>query len=717
MSFRVSSLTLVGLVLATIAVMAQSAAPPEVTFKVEVNYVEVDARVMDRDGKFVRGLAREDFLLTEDGKPQKISAFGMVDMPFAPVETPQYAGRSAPPIDPDVASNTRGLDGRLYLIVLDDFHIDPLRTSSASALARRFILEKLDANDQAAVVTTSGRRDASQEFTQNRRLLLRAVDRVVGQKIASATVSKTNARIELEPAQSAASGNPTDPQSSQAMYTRDPQEIQRNFNATSAMQSLRSIAEWMSAIRGRRKAIIFISEGLDYNLNDVFVSAQPGVFEFRGISLMLGQAWDAISAATRGNISIYAIDPRGTTTMGAEDIEIASLPQPVTGLGPRSLGNEFVASQLMLRQLAETTGGFAAVNVNDFDRAFDRIVEENSSYYVLGYYPSNDKRDGRRRSIELKIAGHSELQLTYRKGYSAPRGNERPARTAAGAAPDANGGSVSELIKTMVNPLPLTGLAMRLGAVPFKGTGKSTRVPLLVQLDGSSLKFKESGGTFNEDVQLIVAAFDRSGKIAAGTGEKITLRLRYKPETHALAVKNGLRILLPMSLAPGQYSLRVTAEDGAGGKPGSVYVDLEAPDWSKSAIALSGVALASFGDASATTGSDLFNGGLPEFPTTLREFAVGDELAAYVEAYDNQPLPLHRLDVTATVRTMAGRSVFTNTQGRSSEDLKGTSGGFGYTAGIPTEGWAPGTYILTIQAASRLGNDPPVSRDLQFRIR
>lgn len=76
--------TAAGLVFATAFAVAQTPAPtpatpaqpsspptPEVTFKVEVNYVEEDVRVVDRDGRFVRGLKREDFQVFEDGKPQK----------------------------------------------------------------------------------------------------------------------------------------------------------------------------------------------------------------------------------------------------------------------------------------------------------------------------------------------------------------------------------------------------------------------------------------------------------------------------------------------------------------------------------------------------------------------------------------------------------------------------------------------------------------------
>ena len=110
----------------------------------------------------------------------------MVDIPVMPVRKPLYLGRDALPIEPDVASNKQVLDGRLYLIVLDDYHVAPLRSQNAKNLARRFVLEKLGPDDQAAVVVTSGLRPASQDFTQNRRLLLDAIDNFVGQKLRSA---------------------------------------------------------------------------------------------------------------------------------------------------------------------------------------------------------------------------------------------------------------------------------------------------------------------------------------------------------------------------------------------------------------------------------------------------------------------------------------------------------------------------------------------------
>src|SRR5438874_12786514 len=158
---RLSSATavgLMGLMLAGGFAAGQSpaapsapAAPvsPEVTFRTEVNYVEEDVRVVDRQGNFVKGLRLEDFQLAEDGKPQKINTFGMVDIPLTPVPRPLFAARDALPIEPDVASNEQVLDGRLYLILLDDYHVAPLRTQNVNNLPRLFVLEKLGPNDQS----------------------------------------------------------------------------------------------------------------------------------------------------------------------------------------------------------------------------------------------------------------------------------------------------------------------------------------------------------------------------------------------------------------------------------------------------------------------------------------------------------------------------------------------------------------------------------------
>src|SRR5512147_1925710 len=110
----------------------QPTQPPR--FRVEVNYVEIDAVVTDAQGNFVRDLTPSDFEVMEDGKPQEISAFTVVDIPIEHAEAPLLA----PNVVPDVTTNARGFNGRVYLMILDDLHTAPLRSNRVKAVAKQF---------------------------------------------------------------------------------------------------------------------------------------------------------------------------------------------------------------------------------------------------------------------------------------------------------------------------------------------------------------------------------------------------------------------------------------------------------------------------------------------------------------------------------------------------------------------------------------------------
>src|SRR3954471_16307508 len=84
---------------------------PAVTFKAEVDYVDVDATVIDRQGNFVTGLSKDDFEVLEDGKPQKVEMFSYVNLPVDRLDRTSFSGR---PILNDVKSNQQSLAGRLY---------------------------------------------------------------------------------------------------------------------------------------------------------------------------------------------------------------------------------------------------------------------------------------------------------------------------------------------------------------------------------------------------------------------------------------------------------------------------------------------------------------------------------------------------------------------------------------------------------------------------
>ncbi|HTL02303.1 MAG TPA: VWA domain-containing protein [Vicinamibacterales bacterium] len=415
-------------VLAVVSVLLNAQTAPEVTFKVEVNSVEEDVRVLDRQGNLVRGLTRDDFQVTEDGKPQKIATFGLVDLPFAPRAKPVG---SILPIEPDVVSNQRGQDGRLYLIVLDDYHVDPARTLQVRSLLRQFVLEKLDDRDQAAIVVTSGRTDASQDFTQSRRRLLEAVDHFSGQKLPSVTSVLLNIAT-----RDTAAGIPANNPDSGVVASRrtpntflnDADVAERVQRARLSLGTLTSLSDWMSRVRGRRKALIYVTEGIDYTNYGAFAGPDSATRNFEQVKDIEDQVQEAVRAATRGNVQVYPVDPRGLLPMSSDfQVEDARASIPAR----EALGAERSAAQGRLRELAEKTGGVVATSGNDLEAAFDRIVQENSSYYVLGYYSSNDKLDGKVRAVNVKVRGYPDSQVSFRKQYTAAL----PAKTPALAVP------------------------------------------------------------------------------------------------------------------------------------------------------------------------------------------------------------------------------------------------------------------------------------------
>ena len=665
---------------------------PQVTFRLEVNYVEVDATVVDRQGNFVDTLQASDFQVFEDGKPQAITSFGLVRIPVEQAEMPLFATQ---PIEPDVQSNDRPFDGRVYLIVLDALHTSPLHTPWVRNSAKRFIQSAMGANDVAAVVTTRG--SAVQDFTGNKRLLTAAVDRFMGTALPSATMNRIDDYNRTRTISGALNEGP-----------RDIDDMERAFNAQSTLGTIRQLAEFMSGVRGRRKALVLFSEGIDYDIHDVINNP--------GASAVLDDSREAIGAATRSNLSIYAIDPRGLSADASFDASSQGPPvdaDPGYRLDSTGLQNEAMLQQESLRLLAEETGGFAAVNSNDFKTMFARIQTDNSNYYVLGYYPTNDRRDGKFRRIDVKL-NKPGLVVRSRKGYLAPHG-----KLAAAATPEAAEGTPPALREVLGSPLPIPGLRLAATAAPFKGKAPNASVRLVVQADGRDLSFKEQDGKFVGAVDLAVMAVDESGGKNKG-GLHFQVPLPLLPATYQQVSRTGLRVTATMDVPPGRYQLRIGAVDGTSHRIGSVHFDLDVPDFTAEPLTMSGLVLTSALAGQVRTAfanpNDEIRKMLPGPPTVSRTFRSGEQLALVAEVYDNETKTTHGLDIVTTVFSDDGRQIFKKEDQHSTSELGGTSGGFGHTALIPLRGVAPGLYVLKVEARSRLGKSPTVSREVQFRV-
>ena len=501
---------------------------PGVTFRVEINYVEVDAAVFDRQGRFVNDLTRDDFQVLEDGQPQDVSAFTLVNIPIEKPDQPLFTRQ---PIEPDVASNAKPFEGRVYVIVLDDLQTAAYRSMLVRRAAHQFVEQAMAANDVAAVVYTSGRGEAGQEFTSHKRLLLASIDRFLGRKLRSRTLERLD---EYQRQRST-------PMPGQSNRINDPLDVERGRDARASLDALRNISDYIGGIHGRRKAIVYLSEGIDYDVYD---------FNNRDANTINDAMREVVASATRANVSIYAIDPRGLTMLAEESMEATgAFPEDqLQGLSLQSFQDELRTSQISLRTLADDTGGYPAVNSNDFSKAWDRVVRDNSSYYVLGYYPKNDKRDGRFRKLDVKVRREG-VEVRTRKGYTAPRGKAPATSTQ----PPGDKTS-AELRRAIDSPLPLPALTLRAFAAPFKGAAPNASVAVSVEAEGADLGFQQKEGKFVDDLRSL------------GGGHRFG---REAPRRRTRRGEHGAQARDPRACWPDRHPHAVPSEAAAGPVPAS----------------------------------------------------------------------------------------------------------------------------------------------------
>ncbi len=298
----------------------QSAQP---RFRAEVNVVEVDAIVLDEQGEAVAGLTAADFEVFEDGQPQHIISFSEIDIPLT--ASARFLGVDEP-VSPDVRSNREPTSGRLYVVVLDDINISPLRIETVRSAAREFIDSYFGAGDIGAVMYTSGRIDASQDFTSDPQLLVASIDKFMGRGVQSSAMEAAEKyyfdrmTIELDPASRGQApdkieqmaGDMQDARSrtlgATAKPTVDIQDFERAQRVITVFDAVRTLAESLAPLRGRRKSVVMFSEGFNYQLTEPF--------GMRSVSDVLRATQDTLNAAARANVSFYTIDPRGLDGAG-----------------------------------------------------------------------------------------------------------------------------------------------------------------------------------------------------------------------------------------------------------------------------------------------------------------------------------------------------------------------------------------------------------------
>jgi VWFA-related protein len=354
---------------------------PAPTFHAEIDYVEFPVRVTGGSGDLVHDLPQSDFQVFEDGKPQTIETFSSVEVPMA---VPAVAGGMPPRHDITDPNELAQVPGRIYLFVFDDYHMAAEDLPAAKRIVERFIRDRLTDDDRAAVMTASG---SGVEFTGDRERLLSAVDRFAGHKQADIQPPAPAARAAFE-----------------ALSERE-----RTSRAQGMLQTISQASTWLQRVRGRRKILFLITNEAGCNV----VPDSP-----RSFRDPCGQSLpDALRAAQIADVSIYPLHTQGLNIADCRQAGYAGgVSDECGGLAGTRVRGVFSA----LSVLATETGGFMIHDTNNLEGAFDRVLRENSFYYLVGYYSTNENHNGKFRKTEIRLA-RKDLHALYRPGYTAPR--------------------------------------------------------------------------------------------------------------------------------------------------------------------------------------------------------------------------------------------------------------------------------------------------------
>jgi hypothetical protein len=468
---------------------------------------------------------------------------------------------------------------------------------------------------------------------------------------------------------------------------------------------------------GRRKALLLFSEGVDLESDAAgSADASPLSPRFSDAQEARTAMLEAIAVATRANVHVYAIDASRLSGggIGADRAALAGSGAgsferaEAAGLTSQAMAEERRRAIGTLRTIAEQTGGIAIVDTLGFAGGYARIQQENSTYYVLGFYPTTD-RDGKFHQLDVRVS-RPGLQVKSRPGFHAAKPADTPA---AAAGP---GAAADPLAALLTATLPSSGLPMRLSLPVFRKSRGESTVLMAVDVPPGVLRFEDDGTTLAEDFRLVYQVIDPPSTIVTSAAQDLEMRLR--PDTRALVDARGFRAVFPVALKPGRYQVRVAASAKNGARTGSVFADLEVPDFFGPRLTWSGAAITSATAAGVPTrpAGEGTSTMIPVMPAAVRRFEPDDTLAVYAELYDNGARGEGSIDLTAEVRDASGAVVFTTSDARARAATRNDRGGHGFRVDIPLRGLAPGAYVLTLTARSRTDGSAAAARDIPFAI-
>jgi len=576
------------------ALVAQQPTPPpeeqELVVRVTTRMVQVDTVVLDKEGHPVKGLKADDFTVTEDGVRQRIASFSeRISEPANPAPPPV--------LPPHVTSNrpavtqTNAENGTVAVLLLDGLNTPPQDQIYVKQQMLRFLARQYDPNTKLAVIALGNKLTVLQDFTHDPLLLRAALDHYLaetpalarsGGQIETPSVSVPAPTVNL-PAR--ATGGPTssgpDPGlpatlaaggSSASIFEdiaymmdrfeREAENFSRDTRISTTLSALEQIARFTSAQNGR-KVLLWFSTGFPFSV----VGDSPSSMETeRNYGDQIRRTINLLNDA---HVATYTIDAGGLAPESLGDPSLSG--RDADGkihLGidaNRALSGEAFqrfSTHDALETIARDTGGRYFGNSNDLDHAIQSALSESSSYYMLGYYPSNKKWGGKFRQIKLQVDRPS-VQLRYRRGYFAVNPSDWRK----------DNGERTLTTALTANSLPSTEVTFMARALP-PAPDSDTVVEFAV--DPATFSFETEAENHQYcTLQFEVQAFTPEGKLVKA--EVQTAEASLPQPTYERVRKQELPMNVPIRLAPGKYILRLGVRDNLTGLFGTADLALEVP--------------------------------------------------------------------------------------------------------------------------------------------
>jgi VWFA-related protein len=689
-------------------ISGQSPKPPQPqaddVIRVNTELVQTDVMVFDKKGHFVDELRPEQFQLSLDGQPRKVSIFERITS-GSTLEAAQLATVSAgstignPKTATPIASPA---SGRLIFFFVDDVHLSGESLTRARTTLSHFVDNQMNPGDKIAIVSTSGQIGFLQQLTDHPAVLRAAISRLnykrnpegyagktrITEYMASQIADAGNRQlfaylmesVKLEYGMGLGAlrgdhGNDSAGQARRLLKSRIGQiNAQSRADTTGTIEVLQSLMESAAVLPGR-KLVFFLSDGF--------------VVDPRG-SNALNLLRRATQIAARSGAVIYSVDMRGSFLDAAVDASSSDYVDMTSRHAGVSLGETIVPRE-PLNVLADETGGRTIVNSAAIDDAIEQAVRETSDYYVLAWRPGSESERSAKARLQVTIQGRPDLRVRLRKTYlvidEAAGPGTSPA-TAANMTPEA------QLLTTLGSTQPLKTLPTSLSI----GYVRSGSVPVLqtsMQITREAFNFDPATAKQKSEVDVIGAAIDDRGLIYTFK-QVLTVTPHMTPESPSTPVVWNQQL----TVRPGLYQVRVAVRERETGRTGSAMEWIEIPPLTQTSLSMSSLFLA---ERRAEPASDQSPAGPQSIQVDVDHRFARTSVLRYQTYVYNAARNAGGPDVWIDARVLRGsQQVMIVAPSKIPPDVSPDSWRLPYWSEIALSQLPPGAYTLQVSASDKV---------------